>query len=93
MIVPLPHLLAKAQAGGYALGYFEAWDSYSLEAVIGALYLDQGYEAAKIFITENLLVTFKQILDTGSWMDPKSRLQEIAQSRDGFTPVLKTALT
>ena len=36
MIVPLPHLLAKAQEGGYALGYFEAWDSYSLEAVIEA---------------------------------------------------------
>ena len=36
MIVPLPYLLAKAQGGGYALGYFEAWDSYSLEAVIEA---------------------------------------------------------
>jgi ketose-bisphosphate aldolase len=36
MIVPLPYLLTKAQAGGYALGYFEAWDSYSLEAVIEA---------------------------------------------------------
>jgi len=36
MIVPLPYLLAKAQEGGYALGYFEAWDSYSLEAVIEA---------------------------------------------------------
>jgi ketose-bisphosphate aldolase len=36
MIVPLPYLLAKAREGGYALGYFEAWDSYSLEAVIEA---------------------------------------------------------
>jgi ketose-bisphosphate aldolase len=36
MIVPLPYLLAKAKEGGYALGYFEAWDSYSLEAVIEA---------------------------------------------------------
>jgi fructose-bisphosphate aldolase class II len=36
MIVPLPYLLAKAQEGAYALGYFEAWDSYSLEAVIEA---------------------------------------------------------
>jgi ribonuclease-3 len=61
----------------------------SFEAVIGAVYLDQGYEAAKKFITENLLITFKQILDTGSWMDPKSRLQEIAQSREGFTPVYR----
>lgn len=58
----------------------------SFEAVIGALYLDQGYEIAKQFITDNLLVTFKEILDTGSWMDPKSHLQEVVQSRDGFTP-------
>jgi ketose-bisphosphate aldolase len=36
MIVPLPYLLAKAQEGEYALGYFEAWDSYSFEAVIEA---------------------------------------------------------
>lgn len=61
----------------------------SFEAVIGALYLDQGYEAAKTFITDNLLSTFKQILDTGSWMDPKSHLQEIAQSQEGHTPVYK----
>lgn len=58
----------------------------SFEAVIGALYLDQGYETAKRFITDNLLVTFKTILDTGSWMDPKSHLQEVVQSNEGFTP-------
>lgn len=61
----------------------------SFEAVIGAIYLDQGYEAAKQFITTNLLVTFTQILATGSWMDPKSHLQEIAQSREGHTPVYR----
>lgn len=61
----------------------------SFEAVIGALYLDQGYDAAKRFITENLLFTFDEILKTGSWMDAKSHLQEVAQSRDGFTPVYK----
>ena len=61
----------------------------SFEAVLGAIYLDQGYEQAKKFVTENLLVTFKDILDTGSWMDPKSHLQEVAQSQDGHTPVYK----
>jgi fructose-bisphosphate aldolase class II len=35
-LVPLTTLLADARAGEYALGYFEAWDSYSLEAVIEA---------------------------------------------------------
>lgn len=61
----------------------------SFEAVTGALYLDQGYEAAKRFITDNLLVTFKEILASGSWMDPKSHLQEIVQSEEGFTPIYK----
>lgn len=61
----------------------------SFEAVIGSMYLDQGYEAAKKFITENLLVTFKDILESGSWMDPKSHLQEVAQSREGHTPIYK----
>jgi ribonuclease-3 len=59
------------------------------EAVLGALYLDQGYDEAKRFIHESLLVTFKEILDTGSWMDPKSHLQELAQSVDNATPVYK----
>lgn len=61
----------------------------SYEAVIGALYLDQGYEAAERFITESLLSTFKEILATGSWMDPKSHLQELAQSNENATPVYK----
>ncbi|HKR81637.1 MAG TPA: ribonuclease III [Candidatus Saccharimonadales bacterium] len=61
----------------------------TFEAVIGSIYLDKGYEAAKKFITENLLVTFQDILESGSWMDPKSHLQEMAQSRDGHTPVYK----
>jgi ribonuclease III len=61
----------------------------SYEAVVGALYLDQGYDAAKNFITKSLLSTFKGILDTGSWQDPKSTLQEQAQSREGYTPLYK----
>jgi ribonuclease III len=59
------------------------------EAVVGALYLDQGYEAAKIFIEKSLLTTFEEILKTGSWMDPKSHLQEVVQSQAGHTPVYK----
>jgi ketose-bisphosphate aldolase len=35
-LVPVPQMLAGARAGGYALGYFESWDSYSLEAVLEA---------------------------------------------------------
>ncbi|MCA9337249.1 ribonuclease III [Candidatus Saccharibacteria bacterium] len=59
------------------------------EAVIGAIYLDQGYEAARQFIADSLLGTFDDILATGSWQDPKSQLQEMAQSKDGHTPIYK----
>ncbi len=59
------------------------------EAIIGAIYLDQGYDAAAVFITKNILSTLEGILETGSWMDGKSRLQEIAQSVDGATPHYK----
>ena len=58
----------------------------AFEAVVGALYLERGYEAAKIFITDNILSTFDEILRTGSWMDPKSRLQEVIQGQGGSTP-------
>lgn len=61
----------------------------SYEAVIGAIYLDQGYEVARAFIEKSLLVTFEEILRTGSWMDPKSHLQELAQSKEGATPVYR----
>src|SRR4051812_38537222 len=59
------------------------------ESVIGALYLEKGYEAAKEFIEKSLLSTLDEILHTGSWLDPKSRLQELVQSRAGFTPVYR----
>jgi len=61
----------------------------SYEAVVGAIYIDQGYEAARTFIHTSLLTTFDEILTSGSWMDPKSHLQEIVQSKDGFTPIYK----
>jgi ribonuclease-3 len=59
------------------------------EAVVGALYLEKGYEAVRDFIKESLLPTLEEILHSGSWLDPKSRLQEIVQSQEGFTPVYK----
>jgi ribonuclease-3 len=61
----------------------------SFEAVTGAIYLDQGYEVASKFIHENIISTLPQILETGSWRDPKSYLQEVAQEKDGHTPVYK----
>lgn len=59
------------------------------EAVVGALYLDQGYEPSKDFIDKTILSTLPKILETGSWMDPKSHLQELAQRKENSTPVYK----
>jgi len=57
-----------------------------VEAVIGAIYLDQGYEAARGFIENCIVSRLKEILEEGSWVDPKSKFQELAQEREGFTP-------
>lgn len=59
------------------------------EAVIGAIYLDQGYEAARAFIDKWILVKIDKILEDGSWRDPKSYLQELAQHYDNATPSYK----
>lgn len=61
----------------------------AFEATTGAIYLDQGYDAAKKYITDNILSTLPQILEEESWRDPKSYLQEISQARDGFTPIYR----
>ncbi len=60
------------------------------EAVIGAIYLDQGYDAAKEFINKHILVKIDTILEEESWRDPKSYVQELAQKIDGMTPVYRT---
>lgn len=61
----------------------------SFEAVIGAIYLDQGYDKAEKFIADNIISTLPEILESGSWRDSKSYLQEVAQERDSQTPVYK----
>ena len=61
----------------------------AIEAIIGAIYLDQGYDAAKGFITTQIISTLPQILAEGTWMDPKSKFQELAQNQFGLTPNYK----
>jgi fructose/tagatose bisphosphate aldolase len=41
-LVPFGELLGAARRGGYAVGYFEAWDTYSLEAVLTAAELERS---------------------------------------------------
>lgn len=61
----------------------------TFEAVIGAIYLDKGYDAAKEFIEKHILSTLGSILESGSWMDAKSKLQELVQKHESITPVYK----
>ncbi len=58
----------------------------TFEAMVGAMYLDQGYDLAREFITKNLLVRLDHILDAKLYIDPKSEFQEMAQEKDGLTP-------
>ncbi len=57
-----------------------------IEALIGALYLDLGYDAAKQFIVKEILVELPGVITGGTYLDPKSKLQEIVQDKWGITP-------
>lgn len=61
----------------------------AFEALIGAIYLERGYEDAEKFIAKHILTKLDSILESGSWRDPKSHLQEVSQRIDGHTPVYK----
>jgi len=58
----------------------------AVEAVIGAIYLDQGLEPAKRFILENVVTKLDDILRNRTYLDPKSLFQEKAQEQRGITP-------
>ena len=60
------------------------------EAVIGAIYLDQGYEVAKKFIAKHILSKIDGIIEGGTWRDPKSYVQELSQKVSGVTPTYRT---
>ena len=60
-LVPLPRLLEHARQHGYALGYFESWDSYSLEAVVDAA----RAESAPV------IVGFGATMLADSWLDDR----------------------
>ncbi len=58
----------------------------AMEAVIGAIYLDQGYIKSSEFISAFILPELPDILADKSYKDPKSLFQEEAQERVGLTP-------
>ena len=58
----------------------------TLEAVIGAIYLDRGYKKAQKFITETIISHMDDVLADKLYQDPKSKFQEEAQEKVGVTP-------
>ena len=81
-------LLSKGEAKdvGRARQYILA---NTLEAIIGAIYLDQGFEVAHKFISQFVLTLTEEIVRDGLWIDAKSNFQEKAQERIGITPSYK----
>jgi len=61
----------------------------AFESITGAIYLDQeknGFSEAEKFILKNVISELPEILENKSYMDPKSRFQEMAQEKVGVTP-------
>jgi len=61
----------------------------TFEALIGAIYLDQGLGSCQKFIKKYLIVKLPEIIEKGLFKDAKSRFQEEAQERVGITPSYK----
>ena len=62
----------------------------TFEAIIGAIYLDQGYAAAEAFIGECLYGKIDEVIAKRSYQDAKSRFQEVAQEKRNTTPRYET---
>lgn len=62
----------------------------TLEAIIGAIHLDQGFAEAEKFILKNITPLADNIVESGSWIDAKSLFQSKAQEEFSQTPIYKT---
>jgi len=62
----------------------------TIEALIGAIFLDQGYDMAKYFISNNIFNLIEKIIEEKTWLDAKSKFQEQAQDYESTTPLYKT---
>lgn len=61
----------------------------AIEAVIGAMYLDQGVEKVRAFVKKQVMSNLEEVVKTKSYKDAKSELQEIIQEKLRITPMYK----
>lgn len=61
----------------------------AVEAIIGAVYLDQGYEAAGKLVARDVISQLPDVLKKGLHVDAKSHFQELAQEKYRETPTYK----
>lgn len=61
----------------------------AFESIIGAIYVDLGWDASKDFITRTSLAELPRVLEQKLYIDPKSRFQEASQDRFSVTPSYK----
>lgn len=62
----------------------------TIEAFIGALFLDQGYDATERFVSRHVFNLVDDIVSKKMWLDAKSHFQEKAQEIVGVTPAYET---
>lgn len=63
----------------------------AFEALLGALYLDQGLETTRAYLLPRLQQLAHHIVEKRLFKDNKSRFQELAQAHDGITPIYRLA--
>jgi ribonuclease III len=76
----------EENSGGREKNYILA---NTVESLIGAIYLDQGFTPSKVFITNFILIKLDDIIEQNLHIDPKSRFQEIVQEKEDVTPEYK----
>lgn len=65
----------------------------AVEALIGAIYLDAGYQQAKDFIEKFVLPKLKNIIDNKTYRDAKTEIQELVQRELKITPRYKILIS
>ncbi len=81
-------LMSKGERGGSPKAK-EVILANAMEALVGSLYMDGGIDSARKFIDKFILSHLKEVLETGSYKDAKSELQELIQDKIKVTPSYK----